>query len=189
MAPMKRTLIAATLVAAAATLVAGGITYRAVPTALAAPLPPDQAHEQLAAAAKKLVDSAQSVESDLALLESASSENPEGIQEYASRVENGLHALVDSEQGLLDLWAIDAVPLDPNAIVQGVLRESYMETTEDLRLFGEKVKYFNELKKWVDAEKDRSFNVGVVLLQRDVKDALSTAGFISSLLEKPAPCP
>ena len=37
--------------------------------------------------------------------------------------------------------------VDPNAIVQYVLRESYMQTTEDLRFYAEKVKYFNECKK------------------------------------------
>ena len=37
--------------------------------------------------------------------------------------------------------------VDPNALVQHVLRESYLETTEDLGSFAEKVKYFNEAKK------------------------------------------
>ena len=36
---------------------------------------------------------------------------------------------------------------DPLAIVQFVLREAYMETTEDLRAYAEKVRYFNECKK------------------------------------------
>jgi hypothetical protein len=31
--------------------------------------------------------------------------------------------------------------MDPNALVQQVLRESYLQTTEDLRHFAEKVKY------------------------------------------------
>jgi hypothetical protein len=39
----------------------------------------------------------------------------------------------------------DAV--DPNALVQYVLRESYLQTTEDLRYYAEKVKYFNQCKK------------------------------------------
>jgi len=39
--------------------------------------------------------------------------------------------------------------VDPNAVVQSVLRESYMQTTEDLRFYAEKVKYFNETKKEV----------------------------------------
>jgi hypothetical protein len=39
--------------------------------------------------------------------------------------------------------------VDPNALVQYVLRESYMQTTEDLRFYAEKVKYFNTTKKLV----------------------------------------
>ena len=38
---------------------------------------------------------------------------------------------------------------DPNALVQSVLRQSYLETTEDLRSYAEKVKYFNETKKQI----------------------------------------
>jgi hypothetical protein len=37
--------------------------------------------------------------------------------------------------------------MDPNALVQEVLHESYVQTTEDLRFYAEKVKYFNETKK------------------------------------------
>jgi hypothetical protein len=39
--------------------------------------------------------------------------------------------------------------IDPNALVQHVLKESYVQTTEDLRFFSEKVKYFNQCKKLV----------------------------------------
>lgn len=41
----------------------------------------------------------------------------------------------------------DGGSLDPNALVQHVLRESYLQTTEDLRFYADKVKYFNEMKK------------------------------------------
>jgi len=37
--------------------------------------------------------------------------------------------------------------VDPNALVQWVLRESYLQATEDLRYYAEKVKYFNQQKK------------------------------------------
>lgn len=37
--------------------------------------------------------------------------------------------------------------VDPNALVQQVLRESYLQTTEDLRFYADKVKHFNEMKK------------------------------------------
>jgi hypothetical protein len=39
--------------------------------------------------------------------------------------------------------------LDPGALVQAVLRESYLQTTEDLRFYAEKVRHFNRLKKAV----------------------------------------
>jgi hypothetical protein len=34
-------------------------------------------------------------------------------------------------------------PVDPNALVQQVLRESYLQATEDLRFYAEKVRYYN----------------------------------------------
>lgn len=37
--------------------------------------------------------------------------------------------------------------IDPNALVQQVLRESYLQTTEDLRYYAQKVRYFNSQKK------------------------------------------
>ena len=39
--------------------------------------------------------------------------------------------------------------IDPNALVQAVLRESYLQTTEDLRFYAEKVKHFNEQKQTI----------------------------------------
>lgn len=39
--------------------------------------------------------------------------------------------------------------IDPNALVQYVLRESYLQTTEDLRFFADKVKYYNTQKKLI----------------------------------------
>jgi hypothetical protein len=38
-------------------------------------------------------------------------------------------------------------PVDPNALVQQVLRESYLQTTEDLRFYAEKVRHLNQRKK------------------------------------------
>lgn len=40
-------------------------------------------------------------------------------------------------------------PVDPNALVQYVLRESYLQTVDDLRFFADKVKYFNTCKKLI----------------------------------------
>jgi hypothetical protein len=42
--------------------------------------------------------------------------------------------------------------VDPNALVQEVLRESYVQTTEDLRFYAEKVKFYNDLKKQIRDE-------------------------------------
>ena len=39
--------------------------------------------------------------------------------------------------------------VDPNALVQEVLRESYLQTTEDLRFYADKVKYFNTTKNLI----------------------------------------
>lgn len=39
--------------------------------------------------------------------------------------------------------------VDPNTLVVEVLRESYVQNTEDLRLYAERVRYFNESKKVV----------------------------------------
>jgi hypothetical protein len=41
---------------------------------------------------------------------------------------------------------------DVNGLVQFVLRESYLQTTEDLRRYAEKVRYFNQLKKHIREE-------------------------------------
>jgi hypothetical protein len=45
---------------------------------------------------------------------------------------------------------------DPNALVQYVLRESYLETTADLRHYAEKVRYFNTLKELYQDELARA---------------------------------
>jgi hypothetical protein len=47
--------------------------------------------------------------------------------------------LDDEEFNKLVEWLKER-PVDPNLLVEYVLRESYMATTEDLRLYAEKVK-------------------------------------------------
>ena len=47
----------------------------------------------------------------------------------------------------LEVKAANGGSVDPNALVQHVLRESYLQTTEDLRFYADKVKYFNDMKK------------------------------------------
>ena len=58
---------------------------------------------------------------------------------------------------------------DPNALVQYVLRESYLQTTEDLRYYAEKVKYYNAIKKAVREYLDalRDFRVAACRSARD----------------------
>jgi hypothetical protein len=51
-------------------------------------------------------------------------------------------------QGMAD----NGVPIDVNALVQQVLREAYLQQTEDLRLYSEKVKFYNEYKKAIRDE-------------------------------------
>jgi len=54
-----------------------------------------------------------------------------------------------------DAVALNPQPLPPkdiNQLVQWVLRESYTSTTEDLRFFAEKVKFYNDAKKQVRDE-------------------------------------
>lgn len=46
-----------------------------------------------------------------------------------------------------DTIAGSVPPTDPNALVQWVLRESYLQTTEDLRYYAEKVRQLNQQKK------------------------------------------
>lgn len=48
---------------------------------------------------------------------------------------------------LVSSRAASGATLDPSALVQHVLYKSYLETTEDLRFYAEKVKYFNTAKK------------------------------------------
>jgi len=62
--------------------------------------------------------------------------SPQGIANMHTAAQNYLNA---SKLGAVD----------PNVLVQLVLRESYLQTTEDLRFFAEKVKYFNQCKKMV----------------------------------------
>jgi hypothetical protein len=46
--------------------------------------------------------------------------------------------------------------VDVNALVQHVIRESYLQTTEDLHFYAQKVKFFNNLKKAIREELTRA---------------------------------
>lgn len=62
--------------------------------------------------------------------------------------------------------------VDPNALVQAVLRESYLQTTEDLRFFAEKVKFYNNLKKAIREELTRARDVFAANAKGKDEDAL-----------------
>jgi hypothetical protein len=59
--------------------------------------------------------------------------------------------------------------IDPNALVQQVLRDAYLQTTEDLRYYAEKIRYFNERRKEARAYLGalRDFRVAVCRSARD----------------------
>jgi hypothetical protein len=59
--------------------------------------------------------------------------------------------------------------VDPTALVQQVLRESYLQTIEDLRLYAEKVRYLNESKKALRAYLSalRRFKANVISAGRE----------------------
>ena len=59
----------------------------------------------------------------------------------------GISSLQTAAQGYLRASNLGTV--DPNALVQLVLREAYVQSTEDLKYYAEKVKYFNTQKKMV----------------------------------------
>jgi len=62
--------------------------------------------------------------------------------------------------------------VDANALVEAVLREAYLQNTEDLRFYAEKVKFFNELKKQIRTELT---NARSVLAQNASNTNLSSA--------------
>jgi hypothetical protein len=97
---------------------------------------------------------------DLAAEQEASGQPGAGAAASATSLD--LHAGTPGETlarshraGRFDAVALNPQPLPPkdiNGLVQWVLRESYLSTTEDLRFYAEKVKSFNEAKKQVRDE-------------------------------------
>ena len=66
--------------------------------------------------------------------------------EPAETIETAWEKILTSEWSKIKGLAKD-VPLDINALVQYVLRESYVESSDDLSFHAKKVKYFNQQKK------------------------------------------
>ena len=50
-------------------------------------------------------------------------------------------------QAFVEGLSSQGIPMDINALIMYVLRESYLESNKDLQFYAAKVKYFNELKK------------------------------------------
>jgi len=80
---------------------------------------------------------------------------PEDIKMLGSMIARG-----ESNEIILGKWKAMLVGandqnLDINALVQSVVRESYLQQTEDLKQYQEKVQYFNETKKKIRDEQDK----------------------------------
>ena len=94
-----------------------------------------------------------SEESKAFYLKAMSEINPKHVQWIKAKAaevdvsSQGIANMQTAAQNHLNTSKVQSV--DPNALVQLVLRESYLQTTEDLRFFAEKVKYFNQCKKMV----------------------------------------
>jgi hypothetical protein len=89
--------------------------------------------------------------------------NPAVQQELASVASHMAGVLKVGDPGAMDglqsRWtdflskaSMQGGPMDVNALVQHVLRESYLETTQDLYFYAEKVKFFNGVKKAIRDE-------------------------------------
>jgi len=66
----------------------------------------------------------------------------------------------ESKETILGKWKAMLVGandrnLDINALVQSVMREAYLQQTEDLKKYKDKVQYFNETKKKIRDEQDK----------------------------------
>jgi hypothetical protein len=80
-----------------------------------------------------------------------------------------------------------AVPIDINALIQFILRESYLEKQEDLKFYAAKVKYYNELKKMIRemiyelrdqlaSDIPRALEIQLEKMIEDLEDDLQSAG-------------
>ena len=84
---------------------------------------------------------------------------------------------LNSDFGKLVEQACNDGPVNINALVQQVLRESYQENTKDLGIHANKVKFFNECKKAVrqqlsDARDAKTENAG----RKDAQSLVNAAG-------------
>jgi antitoxin component HigA of HigAB toxin-antitoxin module len=81
------------------------------------------------------------------------------IQPQATEIKSNSPQQIQAEKtnlGIASTWdtfvsqqAQSGGAVDPNALVQDVLKQSYLQTTEDLKFYADKVKSFNEHKKLI----------------------------------------
>jgi hypothetical protein len=70
------------------------------------------------------------------------------LQRVVNNLKGGNQAAGQREwQSMLSHSRTGGVPMDINALIQWVLRQSYIETNKDLQFYADKVQYFNEIKK------------------------------------------
>lgn len=69
-------------------------------------------------------------------------------------IERGWEKFVTTSASKLGLSETE--PADVSAIVQWVLRESYMETSKDLQFYADKIRFYNELKKAIRDEQTKA---------------------------------
>ena len=67
----------------------------------------------------------------------------------------------ESKETILGKWKAMLVGandrnLDVNSLVQSVMREAYLQQTDDLKKYKDKVQYFNETKKKIRDEQDKA---------------------------------
>jgi hypothetical protein len=77
---------------------------------------------------------------------------------------------------------------DVNALVQQVLRESYLSTTEDLYFYAEKVKFFNEIKKDIRDELTAARKHMAQFAGKDDKDSITAwagKGVVTDFIGQP----
>jgi hypothetical protein len=72
----------------------------------------------------------------------------------------------ESKEVILGKWKAMLVGandrnMDINVLVQSVMRESYLQQTEDLKKYQDKVQYFNETKKKIRDEQDKARNAKI----------------------------
>ena len=80
---------------------------------------------------------------------------------------------ISDDFGSLIEMAINHGPIDINALVQQVLRESYLENTEDLKMHADKVRFFNECKKTIRDKLGKARDVKAKNAGKKDEDALA----------------